>query len=264
MRSDVRILVPLDGKPESERFLPYLKEIAQAWQAELRLVRVVDSESVGSSRAATLEAERYLLQVAGSLKQVRVATVCRKGPVSRVLCELAEPGDLIAFAPRGHGGLARWIFGSVAEQVIRDARCPVLLLRGEAHVRFRHLLLPVGRSEASLEVCRRVQDFVPEDVRVTLLHCHERYLDYGWCETFEALVEGKPRWELACCAGQAADVICHWACSPGCDLIAMATRGRDGWDHFWHGSVTEEVARGAPCPVLVFPPACFHRHEALL
>jgi nucleotide-binding universal stress UspA family protein len=45
-------------------------------------------------------------------------------------------------------------------------------------------------------------------------------------------------------------------------LIVMATHGRSGLAHFWLGSVTEEVLRSAPCPVLVIrSPANRHGSE---
>lgn len=265
MFSHGKIIVPLDGTPASEKFLPFVKSLAAGWDAELQLLRVVDPLSftalaVGEHdqwiQAATAEAESYLSEKALALDGVRVDRLCRRGPVSQVICQAAEPSDLIAFAPHGHAGLTRWIFGSVAEQVVREAACPVLLVRGETNVHFHHLLLPVDTSQASLEVCRRAQAFVPAGIRVTLLHCHDDgYLDDDWCKTLEGLTEGKDRWQLVCLPGKAASTISDWAGRSDCDLIAMATRGRGGWEHFWHGSVTERVAREAPCPVLVFPPA---------
>ena len=274
MFSVSKIVVPLDGNAESESLFPFVKGLAAAWKAEIQLLRVVDPVSYSALAAgehdqwiaaATAEAESYLSDKARALAQegMQVSCICRRGPVSQVICHAAAPGDLIAFAPRGHAGLTRWIFGSVAEQVIRDAACPVLLARGETNVRFHHLLLPMDTSEASLEVCRRAQDFVPAGIRVTLLHCHDDgYLDDGWCKTFEDLTEDKECWELVCLPGKAATTVSDWAERSDCDLIAMATRGRAGWEHFWRGSITERVARAAPCPVLVFPPGSLQCHQA--
>jgi nucleotide-binding universal stress UspA family protein len=38
-------------------------------------------------------------------------------------------GDLLAMASHGRSGPARWLLGSVAEEVTRRAECPVLLVR---------------------------------------------------------------------------------------------------------------------------------------
>jgi len=45
------------------------------------------------------------------------------------------------------------------------------------------------------------------------------------------------------------------------DLIIMATRGRDGLSRMFMGSVTEQVIRNAPCPVLVIPPRLEARED---
>ena len=47
----------------------------------------------------------------------------------------------------------------------------------------------------------------------------------------------------------------NYALDQNCDLIAMATHAGGGLKQRWAGSLTEQVARHAPCPVLVFPPA---------
>lgn len=261
----MKILVPLDGSDESQKILSYLKGLAPVWKAELTLLRVVDplsfhSPAVDASEhwgeAAAHQAESYLAERLHELPGVATRALVHRGETCPSICLVAQGSDLIAFAPHNQKGLERWIYGSVSEDVIRDAPCPVFLVRGETNVRFHHLLLPVDTTQASLEVCRRAQAFVPGDVRVTLLHCHgSQPLDAGWARAFEAEVGNKPGWELVCRAGKAPSAIVDWIHGSDCDLIAMATRGLKGWDHFWRGSVTEQVARQAPCPVIVFPPA---------
>jgi nucleotide-binding universal stress UspA family protein len=52
-----------------------------------------------------------------------------------------------------------------------------------------------------------------------------------------------------------AEKISRYAQAHGIQLIVMATRGRTGLAHFWAGSITEDVVRSAPCPVLVIGPS---------
>jgi universal stress protein A len=52
-----------------------------------------------------------------------------------------------------------------------------------------------------------------------------------------------------------AEKIIHYAQTNGIHLIIMATHGRTGLAHFWLGSITEDVVRSAPCPVLVIRPS---------
>ncbi|HBH01951.1 MAG TPA: universal stress protein UspA, partial [Candidatus Rokubacteria bacterium] len=38
--------------------------------------------------------------------------------------------DLVVVGARGRGGIERLLLGSVSERVLRDARCPVLIVKG--------------------------------------------------------------------------------------------------------------------------------------
>jgi nucleotide-binding universal stress UspA family protein len=55
----------------------------------------------------------------------------RHGVAAREIVTLARAGDLIVMATHGRGGMARWFLGSVAEEVVRHAPVPLLLVRGE-------------------------------------------------------------------------------------------------------------------------------------
>jgi nucleotide-binding universal stress UspA family protein len=54
--------------------------------------------------------------------------------------------------------------------------------------------------------------------------------------------------------GEPADAIARYARVGGADLVVMGTRGASGIRHFLLGSVTEEVIRRSPVPVLAVPP----------
>lgn len=55
-------------------------------------------------------------------------------------------------------------------------------------------------------------------------------------------------------SGHASDTICKVAVEWNANLVVMATHGRKGLGHFALGSVTEQVLRDAPCPVLTVNP----------
>ena len=142
-----RIVVPLDGSELAERALPEACRIAEAFAAPVHLVRVVDLtgyDSYGafglaaqpSGVAAILQAEReaaetYLSTAADHLIEAGhvVTTEVREGPVRQELQAALCDRDLLVMASHGRGGLARWFLGSVAEDVVRHAAVPVLLVR---------------------------------------------------------------------------------------------------------------------------------------
>jgi nucleotide-binding universal stress UspA family protein len=59
-------------------------------------------------------------------------------------------------------------------------------------------------------------------------------------------------------------VIVRTAREAHCDLIVMGTHGRTGLSRLLKGSVAEEVARKAPCPVLSIKPEVPVAHRGRL
>jgi len=262
-----KILVPLDGTPRSESILPYVEKLARTHQAHIELLRVIDplgftAEAPGGGLTAPDRdrvnlARKYLFDLKGRFDEGMVDSVCALGPVEEVICVRAKTQhcDLIAFAPRGQSGLKRWLFGSVAEAVIRQAPCPVLLVRGESNVHFHHVLLPLDESDQLERLVQGIGPFLAPSTRLTLLHCCARAgVEDGLRSRAREFVAGRPHTNFVACDGQAPKGIIDWAMDSDCDLIAMSTHGLGGLHHLWKGSVMEQVARHAPCPTLVFPP----------
>lgn len=142
-----RIVVPLDGSALAEAALPQAIDLARLTGVPLHLLRVVDYlrlERYGPYALALeyspvepvlateqTEATGYLSEVAERLTDdgLTVASEVRQGRVAREVVAAATPGDVIVMASHGRGGLSRWLLGSVAEDVLRHATVPVLLVR---------------------------------------------------------------------------------------------------------------------------------------
>jgi len=84
-------------------------------------------------RLAAAARERLDAFVAGLADDARVAPRVRTGaPAREAVAEAAEwPADLVVVGTHGRGGAARALLGSVAEAVVRDAGCSVLVIPGE-------------------------------------------------------------------------------------------------------------------------------------
>jgi nucleotide-binding universal stress UspA family protein len=138
-----RILVPLDGSELAERALNQAAALAEAARAQLTLLQVVGPvmPELRSFEVARLPeddealadlAEGYLRRVAAPLvgRGLEVQTVVVRGTPGEQIAATAAAGyDLIAMATHGRGGIERLIVGSVADQVVRTADVPVLLVR---------------------------------------------------------------------------------------------------------------------------------------
>ena len=138
------ILVPLDQSDLAEQALPHALAIAQAMHAEVTLVAVVDVLDEETMRAAGAamdwegEIESlgvYLRALCSRLGEadVRCHWEVLKGDVAEQVLEHAEgqDTDLIVMATHGRTGLARWVHGSVADQIVAETPVPIMLVRVE-------------------------------------------------------------------------------------------------------------------------------------
>jgi len=145
------ILVPLDGSDLAEAALPHAAAVARRFGATLALLQVVttlpttaaiDMGATGAADAAmsveALEASEqaaheYLDQVARrqELGDIQMQTTVVRGRPAREIVRLAqgEGVDLIVMSTHGRSGLGRLVFGSVADQVLRESGIPILLVR---------------------------------------------------------------------------------------------------------------------------------------
>ena len=130
-----RILVPVDLTPLGEAKLPVTQEYARAFDAEVLLLHVLPSRAIDTDVMLPAEAaaRAYLdVLVAGmSHAGVRAAPLIRTGPTAASIVEeaRAQQVDLIILGPNVRPVLRSVVIGSVADEVVRSAHCPVLLVR---------------------------------------------------------------------------------------------------------------------------------------
>jgi nucleotide-binding universal stress UspA family protein len=119
-----RILVPLDGSARSASILPFAAEIAFLYESELILLHVDDGKGTAKTAGALEQVGRTVADVPFTQKTVR-------GPAAESILEVAgaQKVGLVAMTTHGASGVTRWAFGSVAEKVLREVACPVLVVR---------------------------------------------------------------------------------------------------------------------------------------
>lgn len=138
-----RILAPLDLTALSEEKLPLIEEYARALDAEVLLLHVLPGRVRPEARLSPDEvpgvsheeaiARTYLDTVAAHLHSAGLAarTHVYNGPIAEVILDLAREQNvsLIILGSNIRRGISRLILGGSAEAVVRDAPCPVLLVR---------------------------------------------------------------------------------------------------------------------------------------
>jgi nucleotide-binding universal stress UspA family protein len=227
-------------------------------------------------------ANARLEETAAALSErgVEVAPRLGAGLPSDVIAETAVQvgADLAVVGTRGLTGFRHLLLGSTAQEVINQARCPVLTIHpGDAgrHRPLRTILVPTDFSEdadLAVRTAHRLLAPLEGETRLVLLHAYHipvEYTAYGpiptgldfpggdageterrLAEAADALRGEGLAVETASREGYAPEVIAEEARERGADLVAMCTHGRSGLRHLLLGSTAERVVQLAPCPVL--------------
>lgn len=141
-----KIMITLDGSALAAQALPHALALAEMHQAELILFRVVQGAHflVEYVQEGALDSERrqeqWLDEATQSLREIatdlklrmyKVRPVVEVGLPAETIVDYASKNDvsLIVMSTHGRTGVARWVYGSVADKVLRAAPCPVLLVR---------------------------------------------------------------------------------------------------------------------------------------
>lgn len=144
------IVVPLDGSERAELALPYAASLAQTVHARLELVRVWNvSTPVSAVAPYAIEENQALIDamldatetaVVSYLESVKarltrdgtdVHITALRGDAAEQLCTFISTTRpmMVVIGTRGRSGVARWVLGSVATDIVRCVGAPILLVR---------------------------------------------------------------------------------------------------------------------------------------
>ncbi|ADY72822.1 UspA domain-containing protein [Desulfurobacterium thermolithotrophum DSM 11699] len=149
-----KILYSTDFSPLAEYALDYVRKLKNAGTKEVIVVHVVDDVSIELPEGADLIKEKELFKILPDLDQEYVTTLLQKletiknklereglsakiylkyGNVSKQIVNIAESEKvrLIIMGAHGKGLLTEILLGSVSTDVIRNAKCPVLIIKKE-------------------------------------------------------------------------------------------------------------------------------------
>ncbi len=207
----------------------------------------------GSPRSAVFE------QLAVRVKKV---TLKSRSPLAAILHYLDHhPTDLIVLATGGRTGLPRWLQPSVAERIAQRSGTRTLFVpdrsRGfvsqqDGTLAIRRILVPVDHRPSpvpAIEFTARMAGALGTPVEVILVHVGAAM---PLPDTLLPQIPGG-RWRQEHRQGAVVDGLIRAARHHLVDLIAMTTAGHEGILDALRGSVTQQVLRHAPCPLLAIP-----------
>ncbi|WP_163329538.1 universal stress protein [Desulfurobacterium thermolithotrophum] len=147
-----KILYSTDFSPLAEYALDYVRKLKGAGTKEVVIVHVVDDVSIELPEGADLIKEKELFKILPEVDQEYITTLVQKletiksklereglsakiylkyGNISKQIVNIAESEKvrLIIMGAHGKGLLTEILLGSVSTDVIRNAKCPVLIIK---------------------------------------------------------------------------------------------------------------------------------------
>ena len=295
-----KVLYPTDFTRCAGQALTHALYLADAYRAELHMLHaIVLHEDDPHNPSHHFPDAKVVYEKLKEIANVRMKSVIddltvRELKIKRTQERGVAPGpvildyagehdvDLIVMGTHGRRALGHMVLGSVAEEVVRFSKCPVLTVREQKKPKpieaIEKVLVPIDfsdhagkalshakviakRYEAKLHLLHVVEaipnpyfyvgdhhslyDLIPDIEEKSSLHMKKLFADTPGPEVpFEVSVIG----------GRATSDIVTFAKDEGTDLIVIATHGLTGLAHLFLGSVAERVVRRAPCPVLTVKP----------
>jgi nucleotide-binding universal stress UspA family protein len=139
------IIVGTDGSHDAHRALEWAMQEAAARYAPLTVVTVNevpsgwtgnpmilpwDQPALEKARQAVEEAVAKAATQLGESQPASVTVRALNGFAAKELIEASRDADLLVVGSRGGGGFARLLLGSISDQMVHHAHCPVVVVPG--------------------------------------------------------------------------------------------------------------------------------------
>lgn len=275
------ILFATDFERLATRALPFAVALADRFGAMLYAAHVIPEEAYAFAHPDAIErflreardcAGYKLNQIIGPLRHQgrRCEVLLGEGVAAEVITEfaVAHAVDLVVVGTSSRAGFGKFFLGSVAEQVIREATCPVLTIGPrvvtEACCGITSIVFATDFSLGSQQAVDYAVSLAHEyQAHLTLVHVVEGMLRDSphlairvTEQRLRDLVLSEPELayepEVLVEIGPVAERILGIATDLSADLIVMGARGAGAFaetvSHF--GSIAHKVVSLAKCPVL--------------
>jgi nucleotide-binding universal stress UspA family protein len=281
----LNIIFATDFSDAADRAIPFVKEIAEHYEAKLVALHVhppvvnpmTPPETWAADTAAAeardqMRRERLLNTFAGIPTEV----LMEEGGIHTALQEAIEKyhTDLVVIGTRGRTGIGKLLLGSTAEEILRTATCPVLTIGPHADPthelggKIREILYATDFASASQNAAAYAVSLAEEfQARLVLLHvvpgpgADDLVVEADVAKSIKGLLQKLvPAEATAWCKpeyfveeGSPAEKILEMAHLRGSDLIVLGVKPGEGVPgaatHLPIATVHKVVAQ-AECPVL--------------
>lgn len=282
-----KIMVATDFSERSDRAARRAILLAREHGGAVELVHVVPDDQPGHIVGKRMdEGGRVLAALAQTfctVDGVECTIVLETGPPVAQINRIARTSgaDVLVLGPHRRHVIRDAFIGTTAEQIVRGATCPVLMVNAVPAGQYRRVILTTDLSDASREAVERFATLgAGKQASVAALHVFDApALRLAMSHTMSNEEEDRYVRELRGAASRklarflepvdlrlsdmivrneetnVPDEILRAADHQAADLIVVATRGQSGLARLLLGSVAETVLRTASVDVLAIPPS---------
>lgn len=287
-----KILVPVDFGEKSDRIIEQSYSVARVFDAEILLLHVIEDQA-GVSKF--LSPDEYLNRLMGHAKRqfdhvenfveksaaefrVPVSYIIKKGKVYDQIIETALDQDVILIVmgcDAGESKRSRRFLGSNTFNVVREANCPVVTLKGDKiYPSFGNILVPLdftGHTKKQVQKAIEFGKFFGATIHllsvtsaeskikklmrnVQIIQVRNAIVRHGInCTTEIKKEEDK----------SVPQSICEAAGRKKADLIIIMTQQKKNFARFFVGSIAQEIIFLACVPVLSISPRAEFRPQVV-
>jgi len=279
-----KILVATDFSPESERALDYALALARRYDARIYLAHIITPDpflyAEPALAQATYEKVRQTAEqgiadilVSGKLRGIPHEVLLEEGNVWPVLERMIEKNeiDLLISGTHGRGKVQKVLIGSVAEEIFRQASCPVMTVgphvKGETpkETDLKNILFATDFGTGAEKAAAYAFSLAEEhNARLTMLHVIQeatafteegvrRQREFHTANLKKLVPAGAENWckpEFRASFGEAAEEILTMARETNADLIVMGAKPRKSLAGHVPATIAYNVVVKAQCPVL--------------
>ncbi len=266
------ILIPIDGTESADETIHYAQSMCPKSETQIVLLHVTPAVNTMNASVDNVPHVKTIFDALKSDDWV-VETEVRMGePVLEILkMAILLPATMILMSTHGRSGIERIREGSVTEQVLKQAPCPVFILHSTRPVPaenrtgnlFKRILVPLDGTDASSAILECVERFAKmHDAEVVLFHDEMESAEF---DDEKTAIKAKLQDQSVELANNGLKVsldmttykrpireILDRIDNMDIDLVSMATHGDRGEKRALDESVTAEIIRHSNCPLLVW------------
>lgn len=272
-----KILVPTDFSPQAENALKVAVQMAKRFNSEIFLLHMlelplVNTNTVSGSSTNELPEALFFMKLAKKrfkelmtqdyLKGIKIHETVEFHQAFEGIMEMSQKHncDIIIMGSHGATGLKEIFIGSNAEKVVRNSTIPVMIIKNN-HPNFEvnNLVFATDCNLKNKHTLSKVKKFAEKfDATLHLAYINTAnnfVIEEEAQKGLKDFIKGEDLKNYTLNIYNDISVekgILNFAIGINAELIGISTHGRKGLDHFFNGSISEDLVNHAKIPIVTF------------